>query len=343
MNKYILVSGFDYELKGLNFFILSGRRMNEIIKANPDTDIKLIFVDFASGKIIEKEIKYVSGKKTEIDTTTKTADPVSSKNYVSGKFKNGQRNTLSITHLYDLISDIGKNDPNTLKELSIFSHSWMGGAIMVNSYDDRSTTYTGAPGTQPPAAMIDIVDPKKRDPDDKDGRTIDFSSPTMDVSTFKKAFSSDAFSWIWGCTATEIFKDMIYGIRKNKNYTGKSTPDTATFQIWRKVEHEQYNSYLGIALPAGNKPMTVTFAQIKKLFCMVLKNTYAFDLATASDKKVYATFVGVGADMEPNGLMKANPQRMKVINFYKDHLKIVVDPTGRNYGEYLPTLTCPVP
>jgi hypothetical protein len=55
--------------------------------------------------------------------------------------------------------------------------------------------------------------------------------------------------------------------------------------------------------------------------------------------------VGTGAEYESgtSGLMKIDPNRIKVVNFYKTHLGINTDPENRNYGEYLHTLTCVSP
>jgi len=344
MKQYILAGGFDYEFKGNDFNIYCTRRKDKIVAANPGVELKFIFFDFKGGSISSLEIKYDKGKKKETTTVINdTFDAIGSSNYVTGKFKNGQRNTLSVTHVYDTVAAIGNASAGTLEELSIFSHAWMGGPIFVNSYDDRSTVYTGTPGTTPPPSQIDITDPKKRDPDDKDGRSFDFSSPTMDVNKFKAAFSKNGFSWLWGCTATEIYKDMIHTIVKMPKYAGTATKDTDTFTFFLQTFLDQFDQYLGLKPTGKSKALTVTFADIKKLFCKVLQNTYAFELATASGKTVYSAFVGVGASFEAGstGLMKADGTRTKVIDFYKTHLGIKIDPESRNYAEYLPALTCP--
>ncbi|KAA3617300.1 MAG: hypothetical protein D8M58_03050 [Calditrichaeota bacterium] len=342
MKQFVFVSGFDYEFKGTDFNIFSTRRRDKLIKQNPKTNLKFTFFDFKRGKITSEDITYPSGVVKNTSTIVKDSfDKISSSNYVIGKFKNGQRNTLSIKNVYDFVSDIGMNDPNTLDELSFFSHAWMGGPIFVNSFNDRSTVYTGTPGTSPPPSQIDISDPNKRDPDDKDGRANDFSSPTMDINLFKKAFSSNGYSWIWGCTATEVYKDMINTIQKMRQYSGAGTKDSEKFIIYNTDFLLEFDEYLNHKPKASSKAITVTFADVKSLFSKVLQNTYAFNLAHSTGKKVYSAFVGVGSNNEPGpkGLMIADRYRKNVIDFYKTHLGIKIDPEGRNYAEYLPTFS----
>jgi hypothetical protein len=341
MKQYVLVAGFDSNMGGVDFGPFCDRRMAQVIAKNPNVDLKFIIGKFKEGTLESREITYTNGTKTDSGMKTiNTFDKITTRNYIGNDFKNGQRNTLSITHIYDAISDIGTSKPNTLQEFSLYSHSWEEGPVLVNSFDDRSTKYTGAPGTLPPPSQIDITDVNQRDPDDKDCRTKDFSSPTMDVNTFKKAYSDDGYSWVWGCLADDEFRDLIHGIIKDPKYNGAATKDDVKFTFYTKYFPTIFNKFAGLPLTA--KSTTITFADVKKVLCKGLQNSYAFNLAKNTGRKAYAALAGSGAEYESgtNGLMKIDPNRIKVVNFYKTHLGIKTDPENRNYGEYLPTLTC---
>jgi len=334
MDTYILVSGVDYfNFTGI-FSQLAKDRKKEIIEneiKNPSEELKFIFFDFKSGKVTETITKITKeGKKKKVikekETEIARYQSISRENY---KRSPNFRGTMSITHVYDKICEIGKNAPGTLKELSFFSHSYKDGPILVNS-TDRYDMYINV-----------------RDPDDRDARIRDFvcCDAIKNHDLFKKAFHKDGFSWIWGCTVDDELKDLINLIRKQ---SGKrdNIPDSATFTLYHKNHKRLFRNYGVIdQLPSG--PLIVTFAQIKALLCIALKNTYAYNLALTSDKKVYATFVGVGAKFEEKPpapgrkkLMRSDPDRKKIIEFYKKYLKIKTDPTGRNYAEYLPNLPC---
>ena len=87
-----------------------------------------------------------TGKRSESISKVTPYKPVTKANYtkrvVDGEthwdFKDGQPDVMSIVNVYDAVAGIGDSDPGTLRELSFFAHGWMGGPILVNSYDDHS-------------------------------------------------------------------------------------------------------------------------------------------------------------------------------------------------------------
>ncbi|NIU88451.1 MAG: hypothetical protein GWN56_14655, partial [Nitrosopumilaceae archaeon] len=84
---------------------------------------------------------------------------------------------MSILDVYDEIIRIGNTAPNSLMELSFFSHAKNEGPILVNSYDDG--IYGVHDEYRRMSYVIDLPAPA-RDPDDKDARhDKDFREPTL--------------------------------------------------------------------------------------------------------------------------------------------------------------------
>ena len=146
----VLVAGFDYQFSGAEFSQMCDRRMKFLIRKNPKLKLKFTIFDVGKGTVKSKE-KDSKGK--IVETLIKTFDPVDKNNYnmtVPKKekvFIQGP-NVMSILDIYKHIQDLGKTEPESLIEFSIFSHGWDGGPILVNS--------------------------NRTNPDDKDARTEHF-------------------------------------------------------------------------------------------------------------------------------------------------------------------------
>src|SRR5205814_1820680 len=142
---------------------------------------------------------------------------------------------------YQAVRDIGASatDKNTLIELSFFSHGWMGGPILVNSFDDRSTDPSGSPA--------DLAGLTVRDPDDRDARAaLDFIAPTMDaaaLANFQNAFHPDGFVWIWGCAFPRLVHTLLTKIERNKNYKSSGVGDETVF-TFNNLETDEINKVL---------------------------------------------------------------------------------------------------
>jgi hypothetical protein len=192
--QVVLVAGFDYEQKGVSFADISRNRMARLLKKAPA--LKIIFCDFESGEIRSSEVDPKGKRSWKL---VKSFTPINSANYTTigsrNVFNKNQTGTMSITDIYKLVQDIGKNEPGTLIELSFFSHGWMGGPLLVNSDD---------PNPNHPF----------RDANDRDPRIFkDFEPPnmmTLDKENFSKAFSTTGFTWVWGCAFADIFHQVIH-------------------------------------------------------------------------------------------------------------------------------------
>ena len=147
MKHYILVAGVDYEFHGVDFRVLADNRRKLLTQANSaKADLRFTTFDFRAGTVVVTNVTYPGGVKTESASQTTPFKPIGPANYdevtsASGAkhkvFKNGQTGIASILDVYAKVREIGAADPGTLAELSFLSHGWMGGPILVNSYDDR--------------------------------------------------------------------------------------------------------------------------------------------------------------------------------------------------------------
>jgi hypothetical protein len=136
MRQLVLVAGVDYELHGVDFRIFCDSRVRRTIEANKSKeDLTFTIFDVRRGEVVTHEVTYPSGKRAE-KTAKLTPSPfksVSQANYhrtVTGgqahyRFKDGQRDLISIVDVYRAVQKIGVDAPGTLAELSIFSHGWM--------------------------------------------------------------------------------------------------------------------------------------------------------------------------------------------------------------------------
>jgi hypothetical protein len=361
MKQFILVGGMDYELTGADFDVLCQNRMKRIILSNKkQEELTFQIFDVRHGTIAKNVVTYPKGKKVETKSSSTSFDSVSAANYVSpvkagqeNHFKNGQvANIMSITDVYQAVRDIGASatDKNTLMELSFFSHGWMGGPILVNSFDDRSTT-------DPPGSPPDLAGLTVRDPDDRDARAaLDFISPTMDAAAltdFQNAFHTDGFIWIWGCSFPKLVHTVLTKIERNKNYKSSGVSDETVF-TFNNFETDEINQLLKpILVPtlpattfANKSKIELKFKFIKFLMCRLNMSTYAFIIALNSKVKTYAAPLGTYSDYETGvklPLMVVYPGFISHFNFYKTYLGFSFDPEGRKYGEYLPTFTCTTP
>jgi hypothetical protein len=105
-------------------------------------DLRFITMDVRTGEVEVRDVTFPGGKRVEAISRSKPSDPVDPANYTTSgghtRFKPGQAKVMSITDIYAAVRDIGSKGPNTLAELSVFSHGWMGGPILVDSDDDRT-------------------------------------------------------------------------------------------------------------------------------------------------------------------------------------------------------------
>ena len=362
MKNFILVAGVDYEFKGVTFRSFCDNRMKRILASNrKKEDLTFQIFDFRKGEVVTHEFTYPAGKRIE-KTTRLAPSPfksISTANYdrtVSGgethyQFKDGQRDTMSILDIYKAVQRVGINAPNTLAELSIFSHGWMGGPILVNSFDDNRVNLIIPPSSVP---LPFPLPSGARDPDDMDPRASkDFIPPTMDavaLSNFQHAFSKDGYIWIWGCAFPRLIHEILHKIETHPIYKERGLGDETVFKI-KNLNSAQADLLEGWIMHALGGPfpdkrnIEIKFKFLKYFFCRITEESYSHHIAKNAKVKVYGAVQGTSSDYDSGllPLMSVHRGFARHFTFYKNYLSFDFDPERRKYGEYKPGFTCAVP
>lgn len=319
--QVLLVAGFQYENPREDNVVYCKHRMDYLWRKRPNLLCSIF--DVARGLLIQK-----SGKKGTW-TTVKTFSPVTLANNYTGKlFHKNTAGVISITDVYDFIIEIGKTNPGSLVEFSVFSHGWFEGPILVNSNDTSSGPL--------------------RDPDDKDGRSLkDFSPSNMTparLSHFQSAFAPDGISWMWGCNFANIYRQVLHRITKTSGWRSK-TKDTAVFSFSFSQDFAT-NFYADDSLFFPSSTSTLSFSrsvkEIKDFFNRGISDCYCKRLAVASLKPCYGGLLGTYAEPRKAGRLWVIPTSKppqsanfsSYIKFYALFMGMKTDPEKRNYGIY---------
>ncbi|WP_296224239.1 hypothetical protein [Ralstonia sp. UBA689] len=348
--QVVLVAGFDYEFNGLDFNKLCRHRAKRLFAANPKDQLRVTLFDIGAGTVTQNEI---NAKKQRNWKTLSKFTPVSKSNYskvVAGHenaFDQNQSGIMSITDVYAFIQKIGAGkEAGTLKELSVFSHGWMGGPVLVNSFDG---TASGS---------------SQRDANDKDARSDkDFVAPTMPsaaLANFRKAFDTSAIVWTWGCSFAKAYNMILHTLFNTSQYKqiprGKVKPADMfdlefTEDLGKSDGKERFDEIRGMLkggkLQAGSPrsyQVSVSFQTILDLYRSDLRDTYSAKIASASKRTTYGALLGTYADIEqgPQDFLMLIPRKVppyaddftRVVNFYKHYLGIAIDPEDRGYGTF---------
>ena len=262
-----------------------------------ETAPRFVLFDFKSGLVRRSVATLPNGTRTW--TEIARFDPVSAANYApraDGRkvFNKDQAGRMSITDVYAHVREIGRTEPGSLAELSILSHGWVGGPILVNSDDGLGT------GTD------------DRDPDDKDARTEkDFVAPTMDaamLAEFQAAFASDGFVWVWGCSFANSPRQVLYRVLSTAKYRGTALGqlvDTDTFTLTFPKEHAEKFFFVDpdfFPQADANGTFQLTFdrtlEQIKNFFFGRPSETYCQGIALAAQVSCFGALPGTYSDYE---------------------------------------------
>lgn len=341
VRQMVLLAGYDYH-GGVDFEGIALNRFKRFLKkdakANTDPDFKVTLMDVKSGEI--RTSQYATATKKRTWTVSRSMTAVSSSNYTGHVFDKNQAGVMSITDFYEVLRTIGKNEPGTLLEASVFSHGWWGGPILVDSFDPN-------PGSA------------ARDPNDKDARgNKDFNAPNMDAtfrSDFGKAFATDGLIWIWGCVFTRSYFQVLHRTIKNAKYSTdpakvKDT-DVFKFEFDRALATQIYGDDTTFfpAIPVGGTPTLKfdrTWKDVKDFFRRGLPETYCGKIAAMSGHTCFGALLGTYSDYEkgvslpimiiPRKVPPYSDNFTRYIKFYTAHLGMTLDAEGQGYGAYLP-------
>jgi hypothetical protein len=102
--------------------------------------------------------------------------------------------TLSIVDVYQYVLELGACEPGTLIEVAFVCHGWLGGPILVNSFDSMPSC-------------------RQRDIDDKDPRPDkDFAPPNIfprERQLFAAAFARNGRVFNFGCANVPAVRDVL--------------------------------------------------------------------------------------------------------------------------------------
>jgi hypothetical protein len=355
-NWVVLVAGFDYQQEGVDFAAIALNRMRLLIRRHEaaqraanaplgrmiQTAPRFVLFDCRSGLV-----RHATATARAKWTWTELArfKPVGPANYSSrtdGRhvFDTDQAGTLSITDVYEHVRGIGKTEPGSLGELSFLSHGWMGGPILVNSWDGAGAA-THA-----------------RDPNDKDARMWkDFVAPTTDDTSraeFRSAFAGDGHVWVWGCAFANGPRQLMHRVLSSAKYRhaplGRIS-GAEKFRLTFEREHAeaffQYDSFFPNRGADNEYPLTFerTFAEIKAYFGRQL-GTYCKAIAGAAGVPCFGALPGTYADYErgvaqpvmviPTRKPPYADDFTRPIQLYTTYLGVHLDAEGRHYASYAP-------
>lgn len=247
---------------------------------------------------------------------------------------------MSILHFYQLLREFGRQAPGSVYEASILSHAGALGPILLNSWQREPYGYEDDP------LNIDGVD-RPRDPLDVDGRAdCDFFGGThtaQDLVDMGKAFRSDGYIWLWGCSAAPVFKRLVLRLAKQDGYEKDgSSADTEEFDL--DFESTAYVEKLRKAyknpsiLPSSGTTTRATLADIKAFLRVVLGSLYAQRFAQAVNVPCIAGALGTGSQPDSHNkplVVHYVPKLyFPVVNFYDHYLSLDPDAEGRRYVTY---------
>ncbi len=352
----IILAGFDYQGGGVDFASIARNRRARLIAARPDITVTIMDVG-AGTTAVSAVTPDASGKPVRAVSTTNTHSPVTAANYSTGlrhhtRFDTDPAGRMSITDLYAAVQSVGADadTQGTLVEVSIFSHGFWEGPLLVNSDDGNA----GLPA---------------RDPDDKDARvTKDFNPPNMtaaQLAGFKAAFATDAFWWSWGCTFTESYRQVTHRFVNSSLYRGtpagglKDT-DTIRFDFPQAMANEIYGddtTFFPQTTRVTSSGATVfkdlvfdrTVKEVKELFLRGARDSYHTAVAKAAGVPARGAFLGTYSDYESNDKrvklpLMVIPRNVSIygtnftryVNMWVNDLGFTADTEGHGYGVYPP-------
>ena len=353
MRRYLICAGMDYfHPTSREYPNYANRRMAQLAKAAPrGEDLRFDIFDLARGTRTIKRVTWRNGKRTEMGEEQKVARPVDvARDMIKGPksahgvmhiLRDGRFDVMSITQVYEAGIKIGIEQPGTLHEFSIFSHSYEEGPILLNSNDNlvREIPSRGA-------SLTEREELKRRglmrDPDDKDCRAqLDFVSPTMDsdeIAAFRKAFATHGRCWIWGCTFDANANILLSATRRallNRKDLTKAPGIVVKLRDREEAEAVmELNGWLALDREKvlREHQFEIEYPTLKAALWRKLTSTYPY--AAAVGLRVPVIGAAYGTFSKPDGaqgLMRVSGTTSANVSFYKHHFGMKTDPEGRNY------------
>jgi hypothetical protein len=355
----VLVAGYDYERGGVDFEAIALNRMRLLIRRHQaaqrrahaslsrliETAPRFVLFDVKTGLV--RQSVAAKPKGTRAWSEVARFQPVTSANYSGGglRFDTDHAGRLSITDVYEQVQTLGTTDPRSLGELSFLSHGYVGGPILVNSWDNSASE-------------------TDRDPNDKDARALkDFVGPTIDDkkrAAFQAAFASDGHAWMWGCAFYNGSRQVLHRVLSSGKYRttrlgGVADDDVFEFRFARDdavrflrfFRDDRDHEFFPAVGTEAEFPVTFrrTFEEVKTYLSRHL-DTYCQRLAVAAQVPCFGALTGTYADYEkevalpvmvvPTRKPPYSDDFTRYVQFYTTYLGVTLDPEGRHYGRYEP-------
>jgi hypothetical protein len=351
--QVLILVGFDYQGGGVDFAGMARNRQARLLAAN--SQLTVTIMDVGGGTTtVSAMTPNPAGTLVRLVTTTQTHSSVTAANYSTGlghhtRFDKSPAGRMSITDLYAAVGAIGSNKAAaaSLTEVSVFSHGFFGGPILVDS-DDASTNAA-------------------RDLNDKDARADkDFKAPNASaaqLAAFKAAFAPNAFWWNWGCTFTESYRQVTHRFINSPLYM--RTPagslkdtDKLKFEFPQGMAQDIYGDdtiFFPQTTRAGGRDagkfkdllFERTVKDVREFFLRGVRDTYHFAVGKAGGIQVRGAFLGTYADYELNDKsiklpLMAIPRSVRIygtdftryLTMWVRDFGFATDPENHGYGVY---------
>ncbi|MBK7129040.1 MAG: hypothetical protein IPH66_06710 [Crocinitomicaceae bacterium] len=359
MKNFVLVAGVDYvpiflKKTPTDFLHYCNKQLEKLYsKEKSNEDLNFYVVDIRRGKIHLISYLFNSATSTHSKNTTifKTFDPVVFSNYfdVNGdgkkiRFHPNQKNIISKRTIYELIEMIGTSNPETLKELSVFSHAYLDGPILLNSAQE-SSNYTDFLGNE-----IDVVS-LGYDPNDYDMRMWDFTTfynltawpDNADrIVAFKAAFHPEGIVKIWGCNFWKLTNKLLAKIRSNVAYKRAGLTNDVIFNFSSlSFTDDMLKNIINPVLKTSyvkEDKITLKFLDIRRVFCRLYTFTYPHVFSKFIERKIQAALPATYADISPT--FRISSLTFENVIFYQNYFEIETDDERLNYGIYKPDFDC---
>jgi hypothetical protein len=353
--QVLIMAGFDYQGGGVDFAGMARNRRARLLAASSQLTVTILDVG-AGTTTVSAMTPNSAGKLERSVTSTQTHTAVTRANYSGGlghhtRFDTDQAGRMSITDLYAAVQAVGADHATagSLAEVSVFSHGFFGGPILVDSDDTSATT--------------------ARDPNDKDARVgKDFKAPNASaaqLAAFRAAFAPGAFWWNWGCTFTESYRQVTHRFINSPLYTktgaGKlKDTDKIKFDFPQDMADEIYGDdttffpqtkYASGPNVGKFKELVFerTVKEIREFFLRGVQDTYHAAVGKAGGIEARGAFLGTYSDYEENDKriklpLMAVPRNVGIygtdftryLTMWVRDFGFTMDPENHGYGVFPP-------
>jgi hypothetical protein len=334
LRNFVLVAGYDHhgsERSRVDFAKLAANHAASLRNSVRGPSRFTLF-DVARGLVSEQ---IVHGQDIVSTRTLAQREPVRQSHYQvqpSGipAFRAQGVRTLSIVDVYEHVARIGAREPGTLIELAFVSHGWVGGPILVNSFDLAPSI-------------------RSRSTDDKDARPDkDFAPPNMSAGErrlFRAAFCAEKGRiFNFGCANTAAVRDVLDQLCRqwdpahDRDHVYELVFDGSQLSNHRATDPDFFAS--------ESPTVTRSLAQCQAFLRRRASASYSQKIANAAGVRCWGAFPGTYSSYEQGVPFPVLFIGRGVPGYKKDfapHLRFVTrslglteDVMGRGFVEFLP-------